>query len=149
MAFWLVKTEPSTFSYQDLLRDGRTGWDGVRNFQARNYLRAMRQGDRVVIYHSNANPPGVAGLARIVCEHEPDPTQFDAASAYFDPRSTLKNPRWSWVFLEAEQETHFISLAKLKSMPALGDCPLIARGSRLSVIPLTGPEFDALVAAGV
>lgn len=147
MNFWLVKTEPSVFSFSDLQSAGVVGWDGVRNFQARNFMRAMQVGDQVVVYHSNASPSGVAGLAEVVSAHEPDPTQFDATSAYFDPRSSVDSPRWSWVHLRALVPLAFVSLDELRQLPELRRCPLVAKGSRLSVLPLTAREFDAIMQA--
>jgi predicted RNA-binding protein with PUA-like domain len=148
MAYWLMKSEPDVFSYDDLVRVKREGWDGIRNYQARNYLRAMRKGDRAIFYHSNATPPGVAGVARIVGEAEPDPTQFDPSSKYFDAGSPPAEPRWDWVTVAPAKHLRFVPLDELRTMPELAACQLLARGNRLSVIPLTDAEFEAIVARG-
>lgn len=146
MATWLLKSEPDVFGYDDLVRVGREGWDGVRNYQARNFMREMRLGDRAIFYHSNAKPPGVAGICEIVGEAEPDPTQFDADGDYFDPRSDPDDPRWDWVTVAPHRALEFVSLDELKQIPELVDCRLLARGNRLSVMPLTDAEFEAIVA---
>jgi len=143
-----MKSEPDVFSYDDLVAVRREGWDGVRNYQARNFMREMKKGDLVIFYHSNATPPGVAGVAKIVKEAEPDPTQFDPSSKYFDPKSPPEDPRWDWVTLGPKKRLKFIPLDDLRAMPELVDCRLLARGNRLSVMPLTEGEFDAIVAAG-
>ncbi|MCH1490743.1 MAG: EVE domain-containing protein [Ilumatobacteraceae bacterium] len=148
MAHWLMKSEPYVFSYEDLIQVKREGWDGVRNYQARNFMREMKKGDLVIFYHSNATPPGAAGVAKIIKEAEPDPTQFDPESNYFDPKSSPENPRWDWVTLGPKKRLKFVSLDELRAMPELEECRLLARGNRLSVIPLTEAEFDAIVAAG-
>lgn len=143
-----MKSEPDVFGYDDLVRVKREGWDGIRNYQARNFLREMRKGDQVIFYHSNATPPGVAGVAKIVKEAEPDPTQFDPTSKYFDDGSNPADPRWDWVTVAPVRKLRFMSLDELRTMPELADCRLLARGNRLSVIPLAAAEFDAIVAAG-
>lgn len=148
MAYWLLKSEPESFSYQDLVRVGREGWDGVRNYQARNYLREMRVGDKGIFYHSVANPPGAAGVLEVVGEAIPDPSQFDPQSNYYDPKSTPDEPRWWMSIVAPVRELNFVPLAELKKLPELAGSPLVARGSRLSVFPLTEIEFDAIVAAG-
>ena len=148
MAHWLMKSEPDVFSYDDLVKVKREGWDGVRNYQARNFMREMKKGDLVIFYHSNATPPGVAGVANIVKEAEPDPTQFDPSSKYFDPKSSPDDPRWDWVTLGPKKRLKFISLDELRAMPELKECRLLARGNRLSVMPLAEGEFTAIVAAG-
>ncbi len=148
MAHWLMKSEPDVFSYDDLVRVKREGWDGVRNYQARNFMRTMRKGDLVIFYHSNATPPGAAGIARISGEAEPDPTQFDPKSKYFDPKSSPDDPRWDWVTLAPKKRLKFVSLDTLRTIPELANCQLLARGNRLSVIPLTDDEFAAIVDAG-
>ncbi len=146
MAKWLFKSEPDVFSYDDLVRNKREGWDGVRNYMARNNMRAMRKGDLAIFYHSNAKPPGVAGICKVVKEAEPDPTQFDPTSKYYDAKSDPADPRWDWVTLAPVRALPFVPLDDLKSMRALAKCPLVARGNRLSVVPLTEREFDAIVA---
>ena len=148
MAHWLMKSEPDVFSYDDLVAVRREGWDGVRNYQARNFMREMKKGDLVIFYHSNATPPGVAGVAKIVKEAEPDPTQFDPSSKYFDAKSQPEDPRWDWVTLGPKKRLKFLPLDDLRAMPELVACRLLARGNRLSVMPLTEAEFDAIVAAG-
>ena len=149
MAHWLFKSEPDTFSYQDLVRVKREGWDGVRNYTARIFLRAMRKGDQAIFYHSNAKPAGAAGICKIVRTAEPDPTQFDPAARYYDPRSTRGAPLWDWVTIAPVKKfRRFVPLDELRSMPALASSRLVARGNRLSVFPLTDEEFDAIVAAG-
>lgn len=148
MAYWLLKSEPDSFSYDDLVRVRREPWDGVRNYQARIYLRAMRKGDQAIFYHSSTNPPGAAGVCRIVKEAEPDPTQFDPAAKYYDPTSTPDDPRWDLVTVAPVRKLRYVPLDELRSMPELAQSRLLARGNRLSVLPLTDGEFDAIVAAG-
>lgn len=148
MARWLLKSEPDVFGYDDLVRVGREGWDGVRNYQARNHLREMKVGDRAIFYHSNATPPGAAGICKIVKRAEPDPTQFDPSSKYYDPASTPEDPRWDWVTVAPVRPLkRLVPLDELRTIPELAGSRLLARGNRLSVIPLTDAEFDAIVAA--
>ncbi len=130
MAYWLMKSEPDVFGYDDLVRVKREGWDGIRNYQARIFLRSMRKGDKAIFYHSNATPPGVAGVAKIVGEAEPDPTQFDPSSKYFDPGSKPDDPRWDLVTVAPVKKLHFISLDELRTMPELADCRRRATGCR-------------------
>ena len=146
MAHWLLKSEPDVFGYDDLVRNKREGWDGVRNYQARNNMRAMRKGDLAIFYHSNAKPPGVAGICKVVKEAEPDPTQFDPKSKYYDAASKPSDPRWDWVTIAPVRALTFVPLDTLKAMPELAHCPLVAKGNRLSVLPLADAEFDAIVA---
>ena len=146
MAKWLIKSEPESFGYDDLVRVKREGWDGVRNYQARNFLRAMAKGDQVLFYHSNANPPGVAGIAKVVKTAEPDPTQFDPTSKYYDPDSNPRDPRWDWVTVAPVRKLEFVSIDELRALPELAECRLLARGNRLSVMPITDAEFDIIVA---
>lgn len=149
MAYWLLKSEPDVFGYDDLVAAKREGWDGVRNYQARLFLRQMKVGDRAIFYHSNADPPGAAGICKIVRAAEPDPTQFDPTSKYYDPKSTPENPRWDWVTVAPVRKfRRFVPLDELRRMPELANSRLLARGNRLSVLPLTDEEFDAIVAAG-
>jgi predicted RNA-binding protein with PUA-like domain len=148
MAHWLIKSEPDVFGYHDLVRVGREGWDGIRNYQARNFMRAMRKGDTAIFYHSNATPPGAAGVCKIVGTAEPDPTQFDPSSKYYDPKSKPADPLWDMVTVAPVNELRFIPLDELKAMPELAGSRLTAKGNRLSVIPLTDMEFDAIVRQG-
>ncbi|HWV39740.1 MAG TPA: EVE domain-containing protein [Vulgatibacter sp.] len=143
---WLLKSEPSTYSIEDLERDGRTTWEGVRNYQARNFLREMKVGDRVLFYHSSTEPPAVAGLARVVREAYPDPFAFDPASKYHDPGSRPEDPRWFTVdvgFVERFDE--LVPLSVLRADPALEGMELLRRGSRLSVQPVTERQYDRVV----
>jgi predicted RNA-binding protein with PUA-like domain len=149
MAYWLLKSEPDVFGYDDLVAAGREGWDGVRNYQARIFLRQMRVGDRAIFYHSNAKPAGAAGVCKVVGAAEPDPTQFDPASKYYDPGSDPDDPRWDWVTVAPVKKfRRFVALDELRAMPELAQSRLLARGNRLSVLPLTDEEFAAIVAAG-
>ena len=149
MAHWLLKTEPDTFSYDDLVANGREGWDGVRNYTARIHLRTMRKGETAIVYHSNAKPPGAAGICKIVKEAEPDPTQFEPTSRYYDPGSKPDDPRWVWVTVAPVRPLkRFVSLDELRTIPAMADSQLLARGNRLSVLPLTDDEYDAILWAG-
>lgn len=145
VAYWLLKSEPQVFSYADLVRSGREGWDGIRNYQARIYLRQMQVGDDAIYYHSSADPPGVAGICTIVGAAEPDPTQFDPTSRYYDRTSDPADPRWDWVTVTPKRELRFVPLAELRTIPELADSKLLARGNRLSVLPLTDAEFEAIV----
>jgi predicted RNA-binding protein with PUA-like domain len=149
MAIWLAKSEPDVFSITDLARDGTTGWEGVRNYQARNYMRAMKLGDRVVFYHSNAEPSGVAGVAEVAREAYPDPTQFDRASEYYDEGSKQVDPRWSTVDLRwVETFPKFIALATLKADPGLAGLEVARKGTRLSVHPVSEEHFARLLVLG-
>ena len=148
MAKWLFKSEPESCGYADLVRVKREGWDGVRNFMARNYMRSMQVGDQAIFYHSNAKPPGAAGVCKVVKGAEPDPTQFDPSSKYYDPTSPTADPRWDWVTVAPVKALRFVPLDELKAMPELAECRLLARGNRLSVMPLTDDEFVAIVKAG-
>jgi predicted RNA-binding protein with PUA-like domain len=146
--YWLLKTEPEVFSFADLSAapDQTTLWEGVRNYQARNFLREMRCGDGVLIYHSNARPAAVAGLAEVVREAFPDPTQFDPESPYFDPRASRERPRWVAVEVRASRPLpHPVTLHALRAEPALSDLPLVRRGNRLSVMPVRLPELEAIL----
>ena len=146
--YWLVKSEPSIFSFDDLLASpGRTTcWDGVRNYQARNLMRdGMRVGDRVLFYHSSTEPAAVVGVCEVVREAYPDPTQFDRRSEYFDPKSRADEPTWVMVDLRAVERLPVpLTLAELRSAPALAGMELLRRGSRLSVQPVTAEQFAAV-----
>jgi predicted RNA-binding protein with PUA-like domain len=145
--FWLMKSEPGVYGIEDLERDGRTGWEGVRNFQARNLLRdEVRRGDRVLFYHSNAEPTGVAGLAEVVRDAYPDPLAFDQRSDYFDPKSVREQPTWYAVELAfVERFAAVVPLATLKATAALEKMMVVQRGSRLSVQPVTRDEYETVL----
>lgn len=147
MRYWLMKTEPDVFSIDDLQSRGCTHWEGVRNYQARNLMRdEMKIGDLVLFYHSNANPPGVAGIARVCKDAFPDFFSWDAQSRYFDPKSTPDKPRWFMVEIEfVEKFDEIVSLAKLKENPALDGMLVIKRGMRLSVQPVEKEHFDIVI----
>ena len=148
---WLLKSEPEVFGFADLVRVGREAWNGVRNYQARNFLRQMREGDLCLFYHSSARPTGVAGVARVVRAAYPDDLQFDPASEYHDPGSTPQNPRWSMVdVVPVLALPAVLPLETLRTLPGWPDSPLTRRGSRLSVLPVTPEQFRAVLgAAGV
>ncbi len=147
MRYWLMKSEPEEFSIDDLERRGIEPWNGVRNYQARNYLRdQMRVGDGVLFYHSNCAEPGVVGLAEIAGAARPDPTQFDPASDYHDPASTPDAPRWLLVDVRfVRRLARTITLAELKDRPELGDFALTRRGNRLSVMPVTPAQWTFIL----
>ncbi len=138
-----MKSEPGTYSIQDLEREGSTMWDGVRNYQARNLMRdACQVGDLVLFYHSSAKPPGVAGLARVSSAPYPDPTQFDAKGPYHDATSDPEDPRWVLVDVEhVETFDEVVSLTALKAEPALADMLVVQKGQRLSVMPVDKDHF--------
>lgn len=150
--FWLLKTEPSTFSFDDLLRAPQktTGWNGVRNYQARNFLRdQMKKGDGVLIYHSSVEPTAVVGTAEVVREGYPDPTQFERGDDHYDPESSPDDPRWFQVDVRAvEKLPHPVTLDRIKRAPALAGMGLLRRGNRLSVQPVDEADFRAIVKLG-
>jgi predicted RNA-binding protein with PUA-like domain len=150
--YWLVKSEPETFSFADLLAAPRrrTGWDGVRNHQAKLYLRdQMTVGDGILFYHSSADPPGVAGVARVARAGYPDPTQFDPKSEHHDPRSREEEPTWHQVDLQAVAAMpRFVPLEALRSRPELRGMLLLQRGQRLSVMPVAPAEWKAVLSLG-
>lgn len=144
--FWLMKSEPDVFSIDDLAERRREPWDGVRNYQARNNMRAMEIGDLVLFYHSNAKPPGVVGIARVCKRAYPDPSAWDPRSKYHDPESSPAAPRWDMVDVEfVEKVPRPVSLDELKADPALHDMTVTKR-SRLSVQPVTRPQFAHVLA---
>jgi predicted RNA-binding protein with PUA-like domain len=149
MAYWLFKCEPRVFSFADLQAepDRTTGWDGVRNFQARNFLRdTIRVGDEVLIHHSNADPTGIAGIARVVRAGHPDPTAFDPKSDHHDPKSDPANPTWYQVSIQALRAIDPpLGLPQLKEVPELAGMELLRKGSRLSIQPVTPSEWDAIM----
>ncbi|MDX9739619.1 MAG: EVE domain-containing protein [Gammaproteobacteria bacterium] len=144
MNYWLLKSEPSTFSIDDLMNrpDRREHWDGVRNYQARNHLRAMRSGDLAFFYHSSCAQPGIVGTMRIVREAYPDPSALDPASPYHDPRASADDPRWFMVDVEYQQRIDPpIGLNELRSHPELEGLIILRRGNRLSVTPIEAEEW--------
>lgn len=147
MAYWLMKTEPDTFSIDDLAKRKCEPWDGVRNYQARNFMRQMKPGDGVLIYHSSCAVPGVAGIGEIATEAYPDPSQFKPKSPYYDPASRPEEPRWSLVDVAFVRKlARVITLDELKVLPAMAESPLTRRGNRLSVLPVTAAEWRAVLA---
>jgi predicted RNA-binding protein with PUA-like domain len=148
-AHWLMKSEPDVFSIDDLKKKGVAGWDGVRNYQARNFMKEMKLGDRVFFYHSNALPPGVAGVAEVAKLAYPDPTQFDPKAGHYDPKAVPAKPIWFQVDLRfVEKFPRFLSLDELRGVPALADMPLFNR-SRLSVQPVTAAQWKTIAALAV
>jgi predicted RNA-binding protein with PUA-like domain len=143
---WLMKSEPDVFGIETLKKKGVAGWDGVRNYQARNFMKDMRVGDKVLFYHSNADPSGVAGLATVARTAYPDHTQFDPKSDYYDPKATPEAPRWFQVDLKfVKVLPRLLSLDELRGVPAIADMPLFHR-SRLSVQPVTPEQYATIVA---
>ncbi len=145
MRRWLFKSEPDAFSIDDLVRDGTTEWSGVRNYQARNLMREMRVGDRAFFYHSSTTPPGIVGECRIVAAAHPDSTQFDAKSPYYDERSPRDAPRWWCVDVGgAIVYPRMVPLEELRAITALAEMPLLQRGQRLSVQPVSTAEWNRI-----
>jgi predicted RNA-binding protein with PUA-like domain len=147
---WLIKSEPDVFSIDDLARVGREPWSGVRNYQARNFMwKEMREGDLALFYHSNAKPPGVAGVARVVGEPYPDPTQFEPGSDYFDPKSTPEKPRWWLVdFQHVAIFKAMVTLETLKADAVLSEMMVCQRGTRLSITPVAENHFKRVCKLG-
>lgn len=145
--FWLIKSEPDVYGIEDLERDGVTYWEGIRNYQARNFMRDdMKVGDRLLYYHSNAKPAGVVGLARVAREAYPDPEQFEPESKYFDPKATPEEPRWVVVDVEfVAKFRDIVPLATLKADPALDGMLVTRRGQRLSVQPVEPAHFERVL----
>jgi predicted RNA-binding protein with PUA-like domain len=147
MNHWLMKSEPAAFSIDDLARRRQEPWDGVRNYQARNHLRQMRTGELAFFYHSSCAEPGIVGIAEIVVEAYPDPSQFDPASKYFDPGSSRDAPRWSLVEVRFVRKLpRTITLKELHDQPALTHLPLLRRGNRLSVMPIDAEDWQHILA---
>jgi predicted RNA-binding protein with PUA-like domain len=147
--YWMMKSEPDAFSIDDLQRVGSEPWNGVRNYQARNFMRdGMQVGDGVMFYHSNCKTPGIVGLAAVASHAYPDDTQFDPDSYYYDPKATRETPRWFLVDIAFERKLQrIISLHEIRThSDALGEgFPLTARGSRLSVFPVTAAQWQLLL----
>lgn len=145
MRYWLMKSEPSEFSIDDLVREGHVAWFGVRNYQARNYMRDMKVGERAFFYHSSCPEPGIAGVVEVAHLAYPDPSQFDAKGKYYDAKATQENPRWFHVDVRLVEKTRLVTLDELRGVPALEDMVTLRRGNRLSITPVTPAEWKAIV----
>ncbi|MDI3381081.1 EVE domain-containing protein [Xenophilus aerolatus] len=145
--YWLMKSEPDECSIDDAMAapERTVPWTGVRNYQARNFMRdAMRVGDGVLFYHSSCPEPGIAGIARVASGVKPDPTQFEPGSPYFDPKSKPDDPRWLLLDVQALRKTRLLGLPELRAVPALADMRLLQRGNRLSITPVTAEEWEVI-----
>ncbi len=147
MKYWLMKSEPDVYSIDDLARDKKTYWDGVRNYQARNFMRdQMKPGDLVFFYHSNAEPSGIAGIAEIASQGYPDPSAFDPEDVHYDPDSKKDKPAWVVVDLKfVKKFKNLLSLESLRKVQGLAKMPLLQRGQRLSVQPVSAKEWKLIV----
>jgi predicted RNA-binding protein with PUA-like domain len=149
MNYWLMKSEPEVYGIQDLARDRQTIWDGVRNYQARNFLREMQIGDLAFFYHSNTTPPGIAGLMQIVQSGIDDPSQFDPSSNYYDAKSSKEKPRWQTVQVEYVQEfANLITLDQLRQQFTPDQLWVVRQGNRLSVMPVEAAVAEKILAIG-
>ena len=145
--YWLMKSEPDECSIDDALAapDATVPWTGVRNYQARNFMRDdMRLGDGVLFYHSSCAEPGIVGIARVASGAKPDPTQFDPHSPYFDAKSQPEAPRWQLVDVQALRKTRVLGLAEMRSVPELAEMQVLKRGNRLSITPVTPQEWQVI-----
>ncbi len=146
MNYWLLKSEPDDYSINDLQQEKIAIWDGVRNYQARNFLSEMQPLDVAFFYHSNVKPPGIVGLARIIETNIPDPTQFDPKSKYYDPKATAQQPRWQTVKVEFMQKlAQKLSLPQLKAMFTPEELAVVKKGNRLSVLPVSSDVAQRLL----
>jgi predicted RNA-binding protein with PUA-like domain len=148
MRYWLMKSEPDEASIDDALAAAQhtLPWTGVRNYQARNFMRdQMQVGDGVLFYHSSCAEPGIAGIAEVASGSYPDPTQFDPRSPYYDPKSTPEAPRWLLVDVRALRKTRLLSLPELRAHPELQEMVILRRGNRLSITPVTRAEWNVIV----
>ena len=135
--YWLMKSEPDAYSIDTLKNDGVTLWDGIRNYQARNFMRNMKKGDKVFFYHSNCKPPGIVGLMEVIDLNIVDPTQFEIDSKYFDPKSKIENPRWDCVKVQyIAKAKEILSLNELKILFSEDDLLVVKKGNRLSILPV-------------
>jgi predicted RNA-binding protein with PUA-like domain len=147
-AYWLMKSEPDEASIDHLVQAPQQtlAWTGVRNYQARNFMRdAMQPGDGVLFYHSSCPQPGIAGLAQIAGGVEPDATQFDPASPYFDPKAQPEAPRWLQIPVRLVRKTRLLPLAEMRAAPELASMQVLQRGNRLSITPVTAAEWEAVL----
>jgi predicted RNA-binding protein with PUA-like domain len=146
--YWLMKSEPDEVSVDDAIAAPKStvAWTGVRNYQARNFMRdAMRVGDGVLFYHSSCAEPGIVGIGRVASTPYPDPTQFDKRSKYYDPKSKKEEPRWMLVDVQVTKKVPIISLAQLRERPELADMLVLKRGNRLSITPVEAKHWKAIV----
>ncbi len=147
MPYWLMKSEPDELSIHHLQKLGRARWDGVRNYQARNFMRSMQTGELFFFYHSSCPEPGIAGIARIAGPVYPDPTALDPGSPYHDPKASAEKNPWSALDVEfVEAFPRVLPLARLRDNPALAELALVQRGSRLSVMPVSDAQWQAILA---
>jgi predicted RNA-binding protein with PUA-like domain len=146
MRYWLMKSEPSAYSIDDLVKDKTTSWGGVRNYQARNFMRdQMRVGDKVLFYHSNCEHPGIVGIAEVSSPAHPDATQFERKSKYYDPAATRDVPRWLNVDIRFTKKTRPISLSELRNHKPLRNMRILAKGNRLSITPVDPDEWKYIL----
>ncbi len=148
--YWLVKSEPGAYSIDDLVKDKKTHWDGVRNYQARNFIRDdMKKGDKVLFYHSNADPNAVVGICEVVKEGYPDFTAFDPEEKHFDPKSKKEEPAWYMIDIKLIKKfKQPVTLLEIKENPKLQNMRLVQRGNRLSVMPIEKKEFTEILKMG-
>ncbi len=148
--YWLMKSEPDEFGIDDLKRVDIEPWSGVRNYQARNFMRdEMKIGDEILFYHSSTNPAGVAGVATVASEPYPDPTQFNKKSAYYDEKSTEEKPRWILIDVKFKKKLkHFVSLSAMKEEASLSQMKVLQKGNRLSIIPVSKEDFQYILKMG-
>ena len=146
MRYWLMKSEPSEYSIDDLARDGSVPWFGVRNYQARNFMRdQMRVGDGVLFYHSSCPEPGIAGLAEVGKLAYPDTSQFDAKAKYYDPKATVDNPRWFNVDVKIKKKTRLMPLSEIRGHAELANMRVLSKGNRLSITPVDPAEWKFIL----
>ena len=152
MKYWIMKSEPDVFSFQELKKRPKKTepWNGVRNYQARNFMRdEMLEGDLILFYHSSCEIPGVAGIAKVSSKPYPDSTQFEKKSEYYDPKATKETPRWFLIDVTYNQDLkNFVSLEEMKKHKELSEMRLLQRGNRLSILPVTNKEFEFILKLG-
>ncbi|MCC7483984.1 MAG: EVE domain-containing protein [Burkholderiales bacterium] len=145
MKYWLLKSEPLTYGIEHLARDGTTAWTGVRNYQARNFMRDdMKTGDRAFFYHSSCEEPGIVGIVEVRGPARPDETQFDRRDRHYDPAATRDNPRWVCIGVKFVKRTRTVGIPELRSRRELKNLQILKRGNRLSVTPVTRAEWDCI-----
>ena len=145
--YWLMKSEPDVYGIQHLQKEGTTLWDGIRNYQARNFMRSMSIGDRAFFYHSNAKPPGIVGMMEVIETGITDPSQFDSENKYFDPKSKPEAPRWDCVRLKyVGTFAAMLSLDALREQFSVEELPVVRNGNRLSILPVPDASAERLLA---